>query len=117
MEAFFIEYLTPTNPFAFWIVVGLGVVFGAWSIGLISYAVWLFVKRKQLDEVEDVQGLVAARVEQDLEVENTDQRQEVDSAFRKFCIGKSLSERTQVANISKRFSLPVGSKAALMSGS
>ena len=97
MEAFFSEYLTPTNPFAVWIVVGLGIVFGIWFFGLIFYAGWLFVKQRHIDKVEDVQDLVATCSEQDPEVENQGQHQEADAAFRRFCARKSLSERTQIA--------------------
>ena len=92
-----IEYLSPTNPIASWIVIILLGFFGIWSIGLITCGIWLLAKRRQIKKNEDVQALANARQKHDPQLEENDQKEKADSIFRRFCIRKPLPEETHVA--------------------
>ena len=92
----FSEYLSPTNPIASWIVIILQYLFLFWCIGLITCVIWLRAKLRQTSKNEDVESLAKARLKQNPKLEENKQKEEMDSAFRKFYPSKSLRERSPI---------------------
>ena len=85
MLQIFSEYLSPTNPIAYGIVIFLLCVFILWIVSLIVYVIWLFRKRKQIIKNQNVQPLVVARQERDLVQEDSDTNIIAEKVFREFC--------------------------------
>ena len=96
MPTFFSEYLFPKNPIAFGIIAFLIGFFFVWCIGLIRYWRWLRSERKQTENNENIQSLVAARQKRDPERENSDSKTVTEDVFRKFCEERSLGKRSPI---------------------
>ena len=96
MSTFFSEYLFPKNPIAFSIIAFLIGFFSVWCIGLIRYWRWLRSERKQTENNENIQSLVAARQKRDPERENSDSKAYAKDVFHKFCEERSVSKRSPI---------------------
>ena len=96
MPTFFSEYLFPKNPIAFGIIAFLIGFFSVWCVGLIRYWRWLRSERKQTENNQDIQSLVAARQKRDLERENSDSKTYAEDVFHKFCEERSAGERSPI---------------------
>ena len=96
MPTFFSEYLFPKNPIAFGIIAFLIGFFSVWCIGLIRYWRWLRSERKQTENNENIQSLVAARQKRDPERENSDSKIYAEDVFHKFCEERSLGKRSPI---------------------
>ena len=96
MSTFFSEYLFPKNPIAFSIIAFLIGFFSVWCIGLIKYWRWLRSERKQTENNENIQSLVAARQKRDPERENSDSKTYAEDVFHKFCEERSLGKRSPI---------------------
>ena len=97
MNLLFGEYLAPTNPIASGIVTLLQYLFLLWSMGLIACGLWLFAKRIQICQNEDIQSLANARQEQDPQLEDNEQEKKADSAFDDFYSNRSRHNSTHVS--------------------
>ena len=96
MPTFFSEYLFPKNPIAFGIIAFLIGFFSVWCIGLIRYWRWLRSERKQTENNENIQSLVAARQKWDPERENSDSKAYAEDVFDKFCEERSVGKRSPI---------------------
>ncbi len=85
MFPFFNEYLSPTNPIATSIVTFLLCFFLLWFVGLIMHGIWLYLKRKQIVQKQDIQPLVVARQERDLEQDDRETNITAEKVFIEFC--------------------------------
>ena len=96
MSTFLSEYLFPKNPIAFGIIAFLIGFFSVWCIGLIRYWRWLRSERKQTENNENIQSLVAVRQKRDPEHENSDSKAYAKDVFHKFCEERSLRKRSPI---------------------
>ena len=98
MLSFFGEYLSPTNPIAFYIITCLIVFFLGWLIGLLTYWCRLWVERKQIENNQNIQPLVAARQKRDQGREDNNQKDDPENAFSEFFNESGLNRRSPIAN-------------------
>ena len=85
MLSSFLEYISPTNPIATVIVRILQYAFLSWFIGLLIYAVFQLIRYIQIKKNQNVQMLVDAQKEKDVESKNNDQKPDPENVFREFC--------------------------------
>ena len=93
----FSEYLSPTNPYAFAILIALVILFVIWGIGLIISWVWLWARKRQISKNEDVQFLVDARQKRGSGRDEHQRKVLAETTFSEFCEEQSFSENTAVA--------------------
>ena len=97
MPQSFNDYLFPTNPIALGIVIFLGCLFLIWFSGLIVYRIWLFGKKKQIENNQDIQPLVTARQKRDRGRDDDEVETDANPVFQDFCAERSLSENSFIS--------------------
>lgn len=97
MPQFFSEYLFPTNLIALGILTFLTTFFLYWVVELIRYWRWLRTEQKQIENKQNVQPLVTARLERDRGREDNDQKTNPENAFSKFCTEGSIDRGSPIA--------------------
>ena len=94
----FSEYLSPTNPIALGILTFLIGFFLVWFIGLLKYWHWLWIERKQIENNQNIQPLVAARQARDQGRKDNDQKADPENAFSEFFNESSFNKRSPISN-------------------
>ena len=69
-----------------------------WLVGLLKYWRWLWIERKQIENNQNIQPLVAARQERDQGRKDNNPKADPENAFSEFYNESSLNRRSPIAN-------------------